>query len=91
VSANDGGVCIKSAIRPSRKIQPSAEAQNPLRLNSCPPGSIPGGAIKETEMEKTRDYSGLCFCGAVQFSVSGEPAAMGYCHCDSCRRWSAAP
>jgi len=27
----------------------------------------------------------------VQFTVSGEPAAMGYCHCDSCRAWSAGP
>jgi len=23
--------------------------------------------------------------------VSGEPAAMGYCHCASCRSWSAGP
>jgi hypothetical protein len=23
--------------------------------------------------------------------VSGEPVAMGYCHCDSCRQWSAGP
>ena len=36
-------------------------------------------------------YSGSCFCGSVQFSVSGEPAAMGYCHCESCRTWSAGP
>ena len=36
-------------------------------------------------------HQGGCFCGAVQLTVSGEPAAMGYCHCDSCRRWSAAP
>lgn len=42
-------------------------------------------------MEKTSNYSGSCFCGAVQFTVSGEPAAMGYCHCESCRRWSAMP
>jgi hypothetical protein len=27
----------------------------------------------------------------VQFTVSGEPAAMGYCHCESCRSWSASP
>jgi hypothetical protein len=27
----------------------------------------------------------------VKLAVSGEPAAMGYCHCESCRRWSAAP
>jgi hypothetical protein len=34
---------------------------------------------------------GSCFCGAVQFTVTGEPAAMGYCHCNSCRHWSAGP
>jgi hypothetical protein len=42
-------------------------------------------------MEKTASYNGSCFCGAVQFTVSGEPVAMGYCHCDSCRHWSAGP
>ncbi|MEQ9547012.1 MAG: GFA family protein [Marinobacter sp.] len=36
-------------------------------------------------------HHGSCFCGEVKFQVSGEPAAMGYCHCDSCRRWSAGP
>lgn len=39
----------------------------------------------------THTHSGKCFCGAVQFEVTGEPAVMGYCHCDSCRSWSAAP
>jgi hypothetical protein len=39
----------------------------------------------------TNTWQGACFCGAVQFTVSGEPAAMGYCHCESCRRWSAGP
>ena len=39
--------------------------------------------------EKT--YDGSCFCGAVKFTVTGEPAAMGYCHCESCRTWSAGP
>ncbi len=42
-------------------------------------------------MSEGRTYSGSCFCGAVQFTVTGEPAAMGYCHCESCRRWSAGP
>jgi len=42
-------------------------------------------------MESTETYDGSCFCGAVQFTVSGAPAAMGYCHCDSCRHWSAGP
>jgi hypothetical protein len=36
-------------------------------------------------------YQGKCFCGAVELTVSGEPAAMGYCHCTSCRSWSAGP
>jgi hypothetical protein len=39
----------------------------------------------------TNVYQGSCFCGAVQFTVNGTPAGMGYCHCDSCRRWSAGP
>lgn len=36
-------------------------------------------------------YTGECFCGAVRIEVEGEPEAMGYCHCRSCRSWSAAP
>jgi hypothetical protein len=36
-------------------------------------------------------YQGSCFCGAVQFTVSGAPVVMGYCHCESCRSWSAGP
>jgi hypothetical protein len=38
-----------------------------------------------------KTYSGKCFCGAVEIRVSGEPVAMGYCHCASCRSWSAGP
>jgi hypothetical protein len=37
------------------------------------------------------DYKGTCFCGAVEVTATGEPAAMGYCHCESCRHWSAGP
>lgn len=36
-------------------------------------------------------FSGQCFCGSVRFTVTGAPEAMGYCHCDSCRHWSAGP
>ena len=36
-------------------------------------------------------YKGRCFCGDVKFTLTGEPAAMAYCHCDSCRHWSAGP
>ena len=36
-------------------------------------------------------HSGSCFCGAVGVEVTGAPEAMGYCHCGSCRSWSAGP
>ena len=36
-------------------------------------------------------HKGKCFCGAVEVQVSGAPEAMGYCHCESCRSWSAGP
>jgi hypothetical protein len=36
-------------------------------------------------------YAGSCFCGNVRLEVSGEPVAMGFCHCNSCRQWSASP
>src|ERR1044072_7517626 len=39
--------------------------------------------------EKT--YTGQCFCGAVTITVTGEPVGAGYCHCKSCRSWSAGP
>ncbi len=42
-------------------------------------------------MNKEKTYKGRCFCGAVQFEVTGGPEGMGYCHCESCRHWSAGP
>ncbi len=42
-------------------------------------------AMKHTES------SGACFCGAVEITFTGAPVAMGYCHCESCRHWSASP
>ncbi|HHZ97967.1 MAG TPA: GFA family protein, partial [Candidatus Marinimicrobia bacterium] len=30
-------------------------------------------------MSNRESYKGSCFCGAVEFTVSGEPAGMGYC------------
>jgi hypothetical protein len=47
-----------------------------------------------TEPRPARDvtsYAGACFCGAVEIRVTGRPAVMGYCHCESCRSWSASP
>lgn len=39
----------------------------------------------------SQTYEGRCFCGAVELKVTGEPVAAGYCHCSSCRSWSAGP
>ncbi len=41
--------------------------------------------------DMTSTHSGTCFCGTVQIEVTGSPEAMGYCHCESCRSWSAGP
>jgi hypothetical protein len=38
-----------------------------------------------------KPWIGECFCGAIRVEVNGDPEAMGYCHCESCRHWSAAP
>ena len=42
-------------------------------------------------MSDANTVTGACFCGAVELTVTGEPAAMGFCHCGSCREWSAGP
>ena len=33
--------------------------------------------------------TGHCYCGAVQFEVSGAPIWVSHCHCQSCRRHTA--
>jgi len=42
-------------------------------------------------MSGNETYNGGCFCGKVQFTLTGAPVLMAYCHCDSCRHWSAGP
>jgi hypothetical protein len=44
-----------------------------------------------TSTTARRVYAGACFCGAIRVEAHGEPEAMGYCHCESCRHWSASP
>jgi hypothetical protein len=36
-------------------------------------------------------HKGACYCGAVEIEMLGDPLEMGYCHCENCRRYSAAP
>lgn len=42
-------------------------------------------------MSEEAVHDGSCFCGAVKFILTGVPEVMAYCHCDSCRHWSAGP
>ena len=42
-------------------------------------------------MNESTNLTAKCFCGAVEMKLTGDPAAMGYCHCEDCRHWSAGP
>ena len=42
-------------------------------------------------MNNETEHQCSCFCGDVRFTVTGKPEAMAYCHCESCRKWSAGP
>jgi len=52
-------------------------------------------ALGASHLERGNDtmttHKGRCFCGAVEIETQGDPEAMGYCHCSSCRSWSASP
>jgi hypothetical protein len=36
-------------------------------------------------------HMGRCYRGAVEIEMRGDPLEMGYCHCENCRHYSAAP
>lgn len=42
-------------------------------------------------MSASKTYTARCFCNSVELEISGEPFAMGFCHCESCRQWSGSP
>ena len=54
-------------------------------------GVYPLPTDQHMELKMTNKHKGTCFCGAVEIEVTGKPEAMGYCHCRSCRSWSAGP
>jgi hypothetical protein len=60
--------------------QPSRVLEQDARIAQC----------KETD-DMADKHTGTCFCGAVEIEVTGSPEVMGYCHCESCRSWSAGP
>src|SRR5690348_8058537 len=80
-------------LRTSERASMEPGSRNPEPRRGRRPGGVrilaPPKTAREVSMNKV--YEGSCFCGAVKFTVSGDAVAMGYCHCDSCRSWSAAP
>lgn len=40
-------------------------------------------------MNQSTTRNASCFCGAVEMKLTGQPEVMAYCHCNSCRHWSA--
>src|SRR4051812_30395469 len=50
-----------------------------------------GNKAPSTEKDPQMSHKGTCFCGSVEIEVTGDPVDMGYCHCESCRSWSAGP
>ena len=35
-------------------------------------------------------HTGHCLCGAIRFEAVGDPLVVAHCHCESCRRQTAA-
>jgi hypothetical protein len=41
--------------------------------------------------DTTEQFEGGCLCGAVRFVATGQPKAIYWCHCQSCRSHTGAP
>ena len=41
--------------------------------------------------DKTAQFEGGCLCGAVRLVATGQPKAVYWCHCQSCRSHTGAP
>ena len=42
-------------------------------------------------MMSSHEFGGGCLCGGVKLKVKGNPSTAGIYHCESCRKWHAAP
>lgn len=42
-------------------------------------------------MKEEKKMSGGCLCGQVRYEAVGEPFAINYCHCESCRKHNGGP
>ena len=55
-------------------------------------GVAPFERERETMSQDEKTFEGQCHpAGAVRIVVTGDPVGAGYCHCASCRSWSAGP
>jgi hypothetical protein len=52
---------------------------------------VAGRSTQASSEMKSITHVGNCTCGAVKLEATGSPEVMGYCHCGTCRSWSAAP
>src|SRR6266849_4408739 len=95
----DGARAVSSAVahsgKPSRisdVMSSNADARSfrswPMRLNRLSLGAL---RTSRRSYDSMITHKGGCFCGAVEIETKGAPEAMGYCHCSSCRSWSASP
>ena len=75
--------CLRLAVR--------FHHQSPLWRRIAARTNMTDSQTSRADATQAAAYKGACFCGAVQLTVTGEPAGMGYCHCESCRHWAAAP
>src|SRR5262245_17549571 len=86
---------VSQRLRAMPRTPTGGHASSEAQLGACPNSrmlSFPDNVVSpEEEATMAATHKGECFCGAVHVEVLGEPVAMGYCHCQSCRSWSAAP
>jgi hypothetical protein len=77
------------AVKPADAASSDADARSFSHRTRCATTLHDNSSHHEDHAMTT--HKGKCFCGTIEIEVQGAPEAMGYCHCASCRSWSAAP
>jgi hypothetical protein len=90
----DQGLALFTASnrRSGRCVKQGERAIIPFAARTLNSAGDTGSSVLVAQQEPDMTiHKGKCFCGAVELEVQGAPEAMGYCHCSSCRSWSASP